>query len=136
VQGPTGLAWLGRSHTLWVTDNLAAGPSALLQGPADAAWPRAARARFALPPEMGVTTAAVVVTALAPGEADGLLIAGTSRRPGLLRLAFGPAGDVLSTAWIATDGIDGAILALVVGADGAVYACTAQALVRIGATGH
>ena len=136
VQGPTGLVWLGRPQTLWVTDNLAGAPSQLLHGPADTAWPRAAQARFALPPELGVTTAAAAAPASTPGGADRLLIAGTAGPSALLRIVYGPTGDAVASAWIATDGIESAILALAVGADGAVYACTAQALWRIDVTGR
>ena len=136
VQGPTGLVWIGRPQTLWVTDNVAGGLSQLLHGPADTAWPRAAQARFALPAEIGVTTAAIAAPATAPARGDSLLVAGTSGQPGLLRVAIGPEGQVTATAWIALDGIDGPVLALALGADGAVYACTAHALLRIDVTGR
>lgn len=135
VQRPTGLVWLGDPHTLWVTDNVAGGLSQLLQGPADPAWPRAARARFALPEAMGSTTAAAVA-AIAAGQTESLIVAGTSTTAGLLRIRIGPAGEVVATAWIALDGIDGPVLALAVGADGALYACTARALVRVDMTGR
>ncbi len=64
------------------------------------------------------------------------IVAGTSTTAGLLRIRIGPAGEVVATAWIALDGIDGPVLALAVGADGALYACTARALVRVDMTGR
>jgi hypothetical protein len=136
VQGPTGLVWIGRPQTLWVTDNVAGVLSQLLHGPADTAWPRAARARLALPAEMGVTTAAAVAVATTPERGDSLLVAASAGQPGVLRVAIGPAGDVTGSAWIALDGLDGPVLALAVGADGAIFACTARALVRIDVTGR
>ncbi len=134
VHGPTGLAWLGRRQTLWVTDNLAGGVSQLLHGPAHAAWPRAPQARFALPPELGGATAVAAAPAVTPDQADSLLVAGASGQPELLRVAVGSAGDVMATTWIALDGIDGPVRALAVGADGTVYACTAHNLLRIDVT--
>ena len=134
VQSPTGLAWVGRPQTLWVTDNVAGGLAQLLHGPAHSAWPRAAQARFALPLEMGLTTAAAAAPSSTPGQTDSLLIAGASGQSELLRVAVGPTGDVIATTWIALDGIDGPVLALAVGADGTVYACTAHNLVRIDVT--
>ncbi len=134
VHGPTGLAWVGRPQTLWVTDNVADGLAQLLHGPAHAVWPRAAQARFALPVELGITTAAAAAPASTPGQADSLLVAGTSGQTALLRVAVGPTGDVIATTWIALDGIDGPVLALAVAADGTVYACTAHNLVRIDVT--
>jgi Glucose / Sorbosone dehydrogenase len=134
VQAPTGLVWLGRPQTLWVTDNAGDARPQLLHGPADTAWPRAAQARFALPAEIGLTTAAAAVAAARPELGESLLVAGSAGRTGLLRITFGPAGDAVATAWIATDGIDGAILALASGADGVVYACTAHAVWRFDVT--
>ena len=134
VHGPTGLAWVGRPQTLWVTDNLASGVSQLLHGPAHTAWPRAPQARFALPPELGGATAVAAAPAATPDQADSLLVAGASGQPELLRVAVGSAGDVMATAWIALDGIDGPVRALAVGADGTVYACTAHNLLRIDVT--
>jgi len=136
VQGPTGLVWMGRPQSLWVTDNPAGGQSQLLHGPEDPAWPRAAQARFALPAALGVTTAAAATAALTRDHADTLLVAGASGQRGLLRIAVGPAGELSNPAWIAIDGIAGPILALAVGADGTVYACTAQTLVRLEMTGR
>ena len=135
VQGPTGLVWLGRPQTLWVTDNVEGAPPQLLRGPADTAWPRAALTRFEFPAELGTTTAAAAATATAPELGESLLVAGSAGRTGLLQIAFGPAGNVLATAWIATDWIEGTIVALAVAGDGAVYDCTARALWRLDVTG-
>ena len=87
-----------------------------------------------MPPQLGGATAIAAAPAATRDRTDSLLVAGASGPSELLRVAVGPGGDVLATAWIALDGIDGPLLALAVGADGTVYACTAHHLLRIDVT--
>ena len=134
---PAGVAWTGRPETLWVTDNPADDAPQLLHLPTAASPLGSGHARFALPVAMGLTTAVVSIAAVAPGEADGLLVAGSAPDgPGLLRIVLETSGHIVSTTWIATSGLDSSIRALAIGVDGAVYACTAHALVRIDTTGR
>ncbi len=136
VHRPAGLEWTGHPETLWVADNASDGTPHLLH--ASAASPlQSAYSRFALPAALGPAAAVVSIAAVASGEADGLLVAGSAPDgPGLLRIALESSGSIAATTWIPTSGIDSPIRALAIGADGAVYACTAQALIRIDLTGR
>ena len=125
---PTGLAWTDPGW-LWLADSTPGGMPLLRRTPVD---DRSADVRFALPAATGDTRIAAPDRAAAPSGEHDLLAANDRGLHGVLRIVS-VAGRIAATTVATVDAASAPIRAMTFGVDGAIYACTGDALLRIDA---
>ena len=127
IHSPRSLAWDASSASLWLAD--AAAPRATRLRTRDG---RATATAVGLPFAQGPASIAVYRGALIPALAGNLLVTSVDGGPSILRLRMGGTGaDTVSAAEPLTLLGSGSIHTVTVGPDGAIYALTDDAVLRV-----
>ena len=125
MRSPRSLAWDGASASLWVADAVAARVTRLRTRD------RRTTATVArLPHDQAPASIAVYRAALMPQFAGDLLVTPIDDAPSILRVRLTDAGTVSATEPLTLLG-SGSIRLVKVGPDGAIYALTDDAVVRV-----
>jgi glucose/arabinose dehydrogenase len=130
---PRGFDWHPTGPVLWIVDGVTPG---LVRASAitDSGPPRrgALRAAYELPGAAGASSVAFYRGGLMPSFRDNLLVGSRDEGAGLLRIQIDPndATRVVSMERLFENQL-GAVRALTVGPDGAIYVCTGDALFRL-----
>ena len=125
LHAPRSLAWDGPSASLWVADAAAARVTRLRTTDR-----RTTAAVVRLPQDQGPSSIAVYRAALMPQFAGDLLVTSVDDAPSILRVRLTNAGTVATTEPLTLLG-SGSIRLVKVAADGAIYALTDDAVVRV-----
>jgi glucose/arabinose dehydrogenase len=130
---PRGLDWQPATGTLWIVDGdaqSAAQLSAVVAG-GDRSKRGVVRATYELPSPVGASALAFYRGGLLPAFRDNLLVAADEGRY-LLRIRFDAqnAARIVATERLLQDRVGG-VRAVAPGPDGAIYFCTASALMRL-----
>lgn len=133
VNRPRSVDWDAGGATLWVVEDDASGSGRLQAVVAEDARARRGTVvmRYSLPDRAGVAALTFYRGDLIPEFRGDLLLAADGERA-MLRLRFDPAAPqkVIATEWLLRDSLDGA-RTIGVGPDGAIYLCTARALMKL-----
>lgn len=133
---PAGLAWTDDPRILWVADTAADGSPPIHQVQNGVSVLSGDHRRVSLPPEASVTALASGDTVVPPLPVQALLMGSEPGRRGLLRVQVAEGGQAHGPVWAAIGDAADAIRALAVRPNGVVYACSAQALLRLDVQGR
>jgi glucose/arabinose dehydrogenase len=132
-RSPRGLDWQPATGTLWIVDGGAQASARVTAVVAVGGRSKrgAVRVSYELPPPVGASALAFYRGGLIPSFRDNLLVAADEGRY-LLRIRFDAqdATRIVATERLLQDRVGG-VRAVASGPDGAIYLCTASALVRL-----